>query len=89
MGICVLVFELEKEAPLDGQTLIASSSRQQANITVVAVSRLGETFAHPGGNFELLAGDHVYVFSSPAAASSAQHLFMGVGSLGEDRSVYA
>ena len=81
--ICVSVFELEKEAPLDGQTLITAGLRQQANITVVAVTRNGETHAHPGGDFELQAGDHVYVFSSPAAASAAQHLFSGVGTLSD------
>ena len=83
--ICVSVFELEKEAPLDGQTLVTSSLRQQANVTVVAVTRDSETYAHPGGDFRLMAGDHVYVFSSPAAAAEAQYLFRGVGSLEEDQ----
>ena len=44
-------------------------------ITVVAVKRDKEVFAHPGGEFRLQAGDLVYVFSTPAEAALAEHLF--------------
>ena len=73
--LTVSVFALERGAPLDGVTFLESTLRQTANITVVAVKRDKEVFAHPGGEFRLQAGDLVYVFSTPAEAALAEHLF--------------
>ena len=73
--LTVSVFTLEKDAPLDGVTFLESNLRQKANITVVAVKRNAEVFAHPGGDFRLQAGDLVYVFSTPADAALAEPLF--------------
>ncbi len=73
------VFTLEKDSLLDGVTLESVNLRQHAHVTVVAVNRDGHTFTHPGGNFKLLDGDLVYVFSSPEEANGAAKLFMGTG----------
>ena len=73
--LTVSVFTLEQDAPLDGVTFLESNLRQKANITVVAVKRNAEVFAHPGGDFRLQAGDLVYVFSTPADAALAEPLF--------------
>ena len=73
--LTVSVFALERGAPLDGVTFLESTLRQTANITVVAVKRDKEVFAHPGGDFRLQAGDLVYVFSTPADAALAEQLF--------------
>lgn len=73
--LAVSVFTLEKDAPLDGVTFMESGLRQTANVTVVAVKRDDEVFAHPGGDFRLQAGDTVYVFSTPVDAALAERLF--------------
>lgn len=73
--LTVSVFTLERGASLDGVTFQEANLRQKANITVVAVRRGTELFAHPGGDFRLAAGDTVYVFSTPKEASIAQPLF--------------
>ncbi len=73
--LTVSVFSLDKGAPLDGVTFLESNLRQKANITVVAVKRDKDVFAHPGGEFCLQAGDLVYVFSTPTDATLAEPLF--------------
>ena len=73
--LTVSVFYLEKGAPLEGMTFLESNLRQKANITVVAVKRDADVYAHPGGEFRLQAGDLVYVFSTPTDASLAESLF--------------
>ncbi len=75
--LAVSVFTLAPNAPLDGITFQEANLRQKANITVVAVQRSGEVFAHPGGDFRLRANDTVYVFSSPKEARIAEPLFRG------------
>ncbi len=77
--LTVSVFTLEASAPLEGVTFQESNLRQKANITVVAVRRGGELFAHPGGDFRLLADDVVYVFSAPRDAAVAAPLFAAGG----------
>ena len=77
--LTVSVFTLEKGAPLEDVTFQESNLRQKANITVVAVKRGEDLFAHPGGDFRLLADDLVYVFSSPKDASVAAPLFTAGG----------
>jgi CPA2 family monovalent cation:H+ antiporter-2 len=72
----VSVFSLEKDSPLDGMTLMEANLRRKANITVIAVKRDDEVFAHPGGDFRLRFGDVAYVFSAPADASLAEPLFV-------------
>jgi CPA2 family monovalent cation:H+ antiporter-2 len=75
--LTVSVFALDRGAPLDGVTLQEVNLRQSANITIVAVRRDREVFAHPGGDFRLEPSDAVYVFSSPRDAAIAQPLFSG------------
>ncbi|MDR2488172.1 MAG: cation:proton antiporter [Desulfovibrio sp.] len=71
----VSVFFLEQNSSLDGMTLLDAELRQKANITVIAVKRDEEIFAHPDGTFRLQSGDTVYVFSTSADADLAEALF--------------
>ncbi len=77
--LTVSVFTLERSAPLEGVTFQEANLRQKANITVVAVKRGEEVFAHPGGDFRLQADDLVYVFSSPKDAAVSAPLFAAGG----------
>lgn len=78
--LLVSVFAMEEGAPLEGRTLQEASLRQAAGVTVVAVKRGPDLFAHPGGDFRLLKDDLVYVFSSPTEAAVAESLFRRAGS---------
>jgi len=73
--LSVSTFVVEPKSPLEGKTLLEASLRQAAGLTVVAVKRGSEYFAHPGGDFRLVTDDLVYVFSSPSEALEAEALF--------------
>ena len=75
----VSVFVVEQNSPLEGKTLQEASLRQVAGVTVVAVKRGVDLFAHPGGDFKLLKDDLAYVFSSPTEAIGAEVLFRAGG----------
>lgn len=77
--LAVTVYTVEKDSPLDAVSLLDAELRQKAGVTVVAVTRGEELFAHPGGDFRFAASDLVYLFSSPAEAAAAAPLFAGVG----------
>ena len=77
--LAVTVYTVEKDSPLDAVSLLDAELRQKAGVTVVAVTRGEELFAHPGGDFRFAAGDLVYLFSSPAEAAAAAPLFAGAG----------
>lgn len=79
--LTVSVFTVEENAPLAGISFQDANLRQRANLTVVAVKRDEEVFAHPGGEFILQPHDVVYVFSTPKGATSAAPLFTTGGSL--------
>ncbi len=77
--LTVTVYTVEKGSPLENTTLLDAELRQKAGVTVAAVTRGEELFAHPGGEFRFAAEDLVYLFSSPSRAAAAAPLFTGVG----------
>ena len=77
--LTVTVFTVEKDCPLENVSLLDAELRQKAGVTVAAVTRGEELFAHPGGDFTFAAEDLVYLFSSPKEATAAAPLFAGTG----------
>ena len=77
--LTITVYTVEKESPLEDTSLLDAGLRQKAGVTVAAVARGDELFAHPGGEFRFAAEDRVYLFSSPVEAAAAAPLFAGVG----------
>lgn len=66
---------LESRSPLTGKTLLETSLRREHGVTVVAVNRDGTMHSSPDGDFNLLAGDIVYLFGTRECLHSAVRLF--------------
>lgn len=60
--VSVQALRLEAQSPLVGQSLLQSALRQNFGLTVVAVSRDGETQPTPNANFVFAEQDIVYIF---------------------------
>lgn len=64
--VSVQAVRLQENSPLVGQSLLESAIRQKFNLTVVAISRNGETQPTPRASFVFAAQDILYLFGDTA-----------------------
>jgi CPA2 family monovalent cation:H+ antiporter-2 len=76
-GFEVVALRVERGAYLEGTTLKESELRKIHGLNVVAVHRQGQMIRNPEAEFQLQAGDVVYVFSEHTDIINKNHLFVG------------
>lgn len=77
--VSVQALRLEAESPLVGQSLLQSALRQNFGLTVVAISRNGETQPTPSASFVFAEQDIVYIFGDTKRIHDlTAHLSRGV-----------
>ncbi|MGN0008805.1 MAG: cation:proton antiporter [Desulfovibrionaceae bacterium] len=74
--VAVQAMLVEEGSPVAGKTLAESALRRTWGLTVIAISRAGETLASPDADVRLLPGDIAYVFADIARLHTAAEPFI-------------